>query len=128
MRRFYSVILAHCIGSYAAVWAQAAPGGLRVRDGGDALFLVLYPALNLFVTPHYVGELLYGRRDAGTIAHCVAYTLCFAVTYACLRSNSKPKSTQPGRCAMCGYDLRATPDRCPECGTVPDTKAPGQAP
>jgi hypothetical protein len=46
--------------------------------------------------------------------------LIFAVLPAVriIRGRRRRRRSKENRCLNCGYDLRATPDRCPECGTI----------
>jgi len=58
-----------------------------------------------------------------SIIVCVPHwfpTLVFAIapSWWLLHQRKRRALQRAGCCKTCGYDLRATPERCPECGTV----------
>jgi len=48
----------------------------------------------------------------------IAAALCLPAVWL-VRFKRRRGLAGVGRCAKCGYDLRATTERCPECGTIP---------
>jgi hypothetical protein len=49
----------------------------------------------------------------------IACVVIFGISVAYILRSEMPPRRPRGVCAKCGYDLRATPARCPECGTIP---------
>jgi hypothetical protein len=68
----------------------------------------------------------YARRDLSvgnivlvTIPHKWAAVVTMLPPLCWLFGQARRAQVVCGHCPRCGYDLRATPDRCPECGAVP---------
>jgi rubrerythrin len=82
----------------------------RVRRGHDRWWLALRPTYSHFAPPRAT-QTIYILSIPLWIP-CVALAAP-AVARRLLRNRRRP----PHTCRVCGYDLRATPLRCPECGT-----------
>jgi len=53
-----------------------------------------------------------------SLPHWFMILLLAGMSLACWRV-SRRRPVPNGLCPSCGYDLRATPNRCPECGHIP---------
>ena len=86
--------------------------------GTDHLDAAESPAARLGF--HWEGEFWDARNHhiMTVVPHWFA-ALIASVIPACRYLRSRRRSRpRPGLCRRCGYDLRATPGRCPECGAA----------
>jgi hypothetical protein len=93
---------------------------LLVWETGDAM-PIHYDRIPLFklqrhIAPAQSGEPWWRWNWQFWMPTWLVAIVFFLASYGWSRSTHRPA---PGLCPICGYDLRATPDRCPECGTIP---------
>ncbi len=108
-------------GSVYLVWIHQW-AMLKQNRGPWGWRLTTYPAdrkwffSRLFDTYRQPGPVAsFNRIQIANWAICFL-TAAIAFSSLILRKRLAPN---PGSCPSCGYDLRATPYRCPECGAIP---------
>jgi hypothetical protein len=90
----------------AARWLGVGWGTERTRLPGEVI------SWSSIVAPHWLW-----------ISTTAIFPLLLSIRAARRRRRWRRELCVPGLCTTCGYDLRATPDRCPECGAIPPASA-----
>jgi len=108
---------------YIWEWIRRSPGGaswklIQILIGHDKI------AFNIFVGPSktYPGVQLLQFPLLFPAILFSAMAIVALRKYRKMHKNMMDQRIRDRICTRCGYDLRATPDRCPECGTVPPRK------
>ena len=113
------LLVAHVLGSYLV-----AAGGVRLLKSnvgaGTVSFVLLAPISIWLNFAALFAGMATGSDAKGIAAMCAMYVVAVLLLVR-LSSDGRRRVARTGvvpRCARCGYDLRATPSRYPECGAV----------
>lgn len=125
------LVYGHCHG---LCWVDCITGGADTASGfscsydvgitGDELVTSLrsYPTHIEFAGLHWFAgpySSTPGATQHGAAIPMWYLIAAFALLPAWAAYHHFTRPPAAGLCPTCGYDLRATPERCPECGKVP---------
>jgi hypothetical protein len=131
-RFFFAIVFSHMIASYAffIMWDTIIPLLLSetlysdLRLIGDRLpeaplrTLVWFPRAAFLIFSGSLNSIRFAEYAAATAGYLAVAALAIWVVY--FRISRRAHRILHGLCPACGYDLRATPARCPECGAIPE--------
>ena len=112
------MIVAWMPGDYKQMEAQAPPSGAAPKRSMTGI-----PPVIMFIS----AQTWNGERAVGMMArHWFLFLLTALLplmwitreALAAVRKRVRARRMKLGLCLRCGYDLRGTPQRCPECGAV----------
>lgn len=104
-------------------WNRGYPAGETLESGPGRFSAKRRPASFVSFEAWADKSLNEGRGMWGRVSYSTI-VLIFSVVFGSilvlrwLRYRRITNARRINLCQICGYDLRATPDRCPECGTI----------
>jgi hypothetical protein len=136
-RRFRTILFSHAVASWVAFFSVFFPWCINHWNNGFQhmylgpigpfrapvfVFQILAPIF-IFQAPWAIYHRGLNLNSLLTVVGYVAIGIPFFIwRWRVQNEKVRGERLRLGQCIRCGYDLRATPDRCPECGTIPPKK------